>query len=177
MLWSECATGKGKSPAFFSRGRTGAWSVRFQSRRVVCVHPLSQLGGEAKAGPDLTGLTWTSWDFTLSDNVGNTAAGILYTDPLGAGGLAQVVGVTGRYDGSPITGLVSAGGCCFTPPNDNLIGYSGPSSAAASNLGSNAVLDLSGIAFGIADGIGSGNNEVNIYRAPLNIPFSSVSDE
>ena len=85
---------------------------------------------------------------------------------MGGGGLAQVVGISGTYDGTAITGLVSAGGCCFTPPNDNLVGYSGPGSSAGSNLGSNAVLDLSGIAFGIADGTGSGNNEVNVYTEP-----------
>jgi hypothetical protein len=105
----------------------------------------------------------SAWDFTYSGSGGDTASGTLNTTPLSSGtsGQATITGISGTYDGSPIVGLIPAGTCCSSPPNNNVLYYPGPN------------FDIAGLGFQ------STSNAVNIYSGQysnLTAPLSNVNN-
>jgi hypothetical protein len=98
--------------------------------------------------------TWASqahaglFDWTYSDQNGNSGSGTLTTNGSSAPGTYTMLAITGTYDGSAITGIAPPGTCCSSPPNDNNIFIPAP------------YLDLGGIGF--FDGA---DGAVNIYLA------------
>jgi hypothetical protein len=65
-----------------------------------------------------------------------------------SGGQATILGITGTFDGSSITGLLADNTCCSSPANDNILYF--PTAP---------YLDINGIGFGFL----AGTLDVNIY--------------
>jgi hypothetical protein len=86
-----------------------------------------------------------TYNFSYSDSSNNMASGTLTIGSADGSGF-DITGITGKFDGYNITGLLAPGACCSPPNNNNILYLSG------------TYLDLAGLGF-----VDSQGDSVNMF--------------